>query len=211
MWWRIGKTLLKIYALLWLTAAGGFLGANLAGVIGLLFTQGNSAAGVHPWTHGGWYIGTILFFIGAITGQLRFTSGSARSKGSISQDQPVADDQSGETGASADSSAKPGKRSGVLSGALSFGFFGGLLGAIVGGSLLIFWFSLAYSPFAPQSVTETAEVRRERNPGSARPQNVHRSSDPMVLYLCVTPAVLGAAAGAVSGGIGAALGKVEDL
>ncbi len=196
---------------LWLTAAGGFLGANLAGVLGnLASVQEHTAANVRPWIHGGLYAGTILFFVGAITGHLRFINGSAPSSDSKPPDQPVPNNPPAVPAAAEPSSTTQGKRSGILSGALSFGFFGGLLGAIVGGSLLIYWFSLAYSPFAPQGGTANVEVRQERNSGSAQPRTVHSSSHPVVLYVCIAPAVLGAAVGAVSGGIGAALGKVED-
>lgn len=41
------------------------------------------------------------------------------------------------------------KKSSLLGAAAFFGLLGGLVGTIAGGSLLIFFFSLAYSPLAP--------------------------------------------------------------
>lgn len=60
-----------------MTAIGGILGANLLAIIGTqFFVPENKGVYVQPWSHAGWYIGTLLFFFGAVTGRLHFINGS---------------------------------------------------------------------------------------------------------------------------------------
>jgi hypothetical protein len=200
MLWTVGKTALKIYGLLWLTAVGGILGANLSATIGtLFFIAENKGVHVQPWAHYGWYGGTALFFMGAILGKLRFINGTAlggRSKPSANSSAATeANDATAKTSSQSD------KQSSILGFIFACGLAGGFLGLLLGGSLLVFSISYAYSPFASQKAVSSVEVVEEQTAGTAIRRHVIQSNHPVTLYLCLTPAVLGAIAGAVGGGV----------
>ncbi len=216
MWWSAAKYTVKIYALLWLTAIGGFLGANALGMVaGLLGMFLQYELQIQWWIHAGWYAGTALAFIGAVTGNLRFHSGPSLTYKPLNQDSERAHAEAENTVPVAADTVDPdvadrySRRAPVWKSALIFGLLGGFLGAFLGGSLLMFWFSLAYSPYAPTGWTSTVEVKRERISPTQSGRKVHTTSHPVALYLCVTPAVVGAVSGIVLGGVGAALGKIH--
>ena len=81
------------------------------------------------------------------------------------------------------------------------GLAGGILGFLLGANLLTLWFSFAYSPFAPSQVGSSVEVVREYRTGSAFKQPVLRSSHPVSLYICLTPALIGVLAGVSAAGV----------
>lgn len=216
MWWSAAKYTAKIYAVLWLTAIGGFLGANALGVLAsLLGTFLHVELQLLWWIHAGWYAGTALAFIGAVTGNLRFHSGPTPVfVPQRKRREPIAQEASNTVPATAeasdlDATRKSPRRTNVWKSALMFGLVGGFLGAFLGGSLLMFWFSLAYSPYAPTGWASTVEVKRERISPTQPGRQAHTTSHPVALYLCVTPAVVGGVAGIILGGVGAALGKTE--
>ena len=200
MWWTIGKRVLRVFVVFWMTAVGGILGANLLAIIGTqFFVSENKVEYVQPWSHAGWYAGTILFFVAAVSGRLRFINGT----GFGSRLSQTAEDTTTSNGGTAVSGKADQHKE--QSSALSFisagGLAGGVLGFLLGANLLIFWFSLAYSPFAPKQVVSSVEVVREERPGSVFKRPVMRSSHPVSLYICLTPAAIGILAGATVAGI----------
>jgi hypothetical protein len=66
---------------------------------------------------------------------------------------------------------------------------------IAGASLLLPWFSIAQSPFAPKGWHESIRVEQQRVPGSSVKRNVHTSNHPVVTKLFLYSAALGAIAG----------------
>lgn len=200
MWWTIGKTVLKAYGLLWMTAVGGFLVANLSAIVGTLFlVPENKAVYVQPWAHTGWYVGIALFFVAAILGKLRFINGTAfgdrLNRPTIKSSDAEGDDTAGTI------SSLSNEDSGVLGFIFACGLAGGFLGLLLGGSLLVFPMSYAYSPFATSEAVSSVEVVEERAPGSAMHRRMIQFKHPVTLYLCLTPAVLGVVAGALGGGV----------
>ncbi|ODA35525.1 hypothetical protein [Planctopirus hydrillae] len=182
-----------------MAAVGGILGANLVAIIGIqFFAVENQGIYVQPWADTGWYLGTAIFLFGAVTGQLRFINGTSlgnhlseavQKSGAGAMTEPSGDDD------------KAGRdRYGFFRGVLVCGFLGSLLGFFVGANLLIFWFSLAYSPFSPRTVASSVEVVRERQPGTVFDRPVLRSNHPIALTLGLIPTACGALAGAATGG-----------
>lgn len=154
----------------------------------------------------GWWIGTALAFIGAITGNLKFIQGTSLTNGrelSLDDRRPGESSTKDEAteASSADSESPSPASSGVMAHMLGGGLAGGICGLLLGASLLVFWFSLAYSPFAPQTVSSAVTVEREQAPESTRPRNVFRSRSPILLYLCLAPAAIGIIAGASAFGV----------
>jgi hypothetical protein len=77
----------------------------------------------------------------------------------------------------------------------------GLLGATLGGTFLLLWFSLAYSPFSP-GWDRTLAVERDRTVSRSRVRWVHTTKHPFALSAFFVPTALGATSGAVIGGVG---------
>lgn len=200
MWWTIGKRVFRVFVVLWMTALGGILGANLLAIIGtLFFVPENKGVYVQPWSHAGWYVGTLLFFFGAVTGRLRFINGTSLGGSSTqTSEEPTTSSDGAVVSAKPE---QPKEQSGVLGFVFVCGLAGGFLGLLLGANLLTFWFSLAYSPFAPKQVVSSVEVVHERQPGSTFKRPVMRSSHPISLYLCLTPAAVGILAGVTAAGV----------
>jgi hypothetical protein len=200
IWWSICKTVLKFYGLLWMTAVGGFLGANLSAIIGtLFFISENKDIDVQPWSHAGWYIGVAVSFAGGISGKLRFINGTALGENPKQSANNSAEAESDETTVS--TVAPSNEDSGVPGFILACGLAGGFIGLLLGGSLLVFPMSYAYSPFANSEAVSSVKVVEEQSGPSSVRRPVVQNRHPVALYLCVTPAVLGVIAGAVGGGL----------
>lgn len=217
MWWTIGKLALRVSLVLWMAALGGILGSNLMASIGtLFFVPENEGFYVQPWAHAGWFVGTILFIFGAATGRLRLINGTGlggqqnqAAKGSTSiRREGLGPTEVVEDPVPIHAAQHEGSDS-FLQGVFVGGLAGGFLGLLLGANLLIFWFSLAHSPFAPKHVVSSVEVVRERQPGSVFERPVMRSSHPISLYLCLTPAAVGMFAGATAAGVLAWKYRVE--
>jgi hypothetical protein len=200
MWWTVGKSILKSYGLLWMTAVGGIIGANLSATIGtLFFVAERKDIYVQPWAHTGWYIGIAVFFLGAIAGKLRFINGTALGGGLERPGDASADAEAVE--AKTETPAEPNEQSSALSFVFTCGLAGGFLGLLLGGSLLVFPMSYAYSPFAAPEAVASIKVVQEQPARSAQRRPVIQSSHPVTLYLCLTPVILGAIAGMAGGGV----------
>jgi hypothetical protein len=210
MWWTIGKRVMSVFVILWMTAVGGILGANMLAIIGTqFFIQENKGEYVQPWSHAGWYAGTILLFIASVTGRLRFMNGTRL--GGLSTQSAQQPETRNDRAAASETSDQHKEPSSGLSFIFVGGLAGGFLGFLLGANLLIFWFSLAYSPFAPKQVVSSVEIVREQRPGSVFKRPVMRSSHPISLYLCLTPAAIGILAGATAAGIIALKYRDEDM
>lgn len=217
MGWRIGKLVVRIYLVLWMTAVGGVIGANLAGTFGTLFIlEQNRIEDVAPWWHGGWCVGTLFFFLGATLGRLRMIQGSSF-KSFKEKKEPATRFVDGGSDDKVEVVSGRGTRSqkvsfGIRLRSVSKGVFvgslaGGFLGILLGGSLLVFWMSAAFSPFAPSSrtVAETNNENRqsfdanEQRRMRQRPGGMTiRSRSSVGLYVCLVPTFLGA----IFGGMG---------
>lgn len=200
MWWTIGKRVLRVFVVLWITAVGGILGANLLAIIGTqFFVPKNEGTYVQPWSHAGWYVGTLLFFFGAVTRRLRIINGTGpENRLSRTAENPTTNNNEAVISAKTEQQKKP---SSALSFVAAGGLAGGVLGFLLGANLLTLWFSLAYSPFAPKQVVASVKVVREQRPGSVFKRPVMRSSHPVSLYICLTPAAIGVFAGATTAGV----------
>ena len=194
--------------------AGGYFAANVASLLGsALFVAENKSESVRPWLHGGWYVGTILAFVGAISGRFRFISGGASDDWDSTKKEEAAEPELDEAPAAEPtepSAPDDSKRSSIAGAAGGLGLIGGFVGAMFGCSLLIVWFWLAYSPFRPAEWVASIEVEHERVTPSQQPTPVAKTDHPVALYLIGIPIAIGVAVGAIGGGVGAAFGKVRD-
>lgn len=211
MWWRVGKSAIWAYGVLFMTAVGGLLGAQLAGLIGaMVFPSDHTGVQAQAWIHGGWYAGTLLAFVGAVTGRLRFISGGSVVRPTKAGKQATESSPEPPTPPAPEPNRRRTQPTGVLRAAGTLGLIGGFVGMFFGCSLLVFWFSLTYSPYAPKTWRSSVAVKMDRTrPGEPR-RPVMTTSHPVALGLVAVPAALGATAGIVGGGLAAALGQVRD-
>jgi hypothetical protein len=193
MFRSLGKLLAVGYSLLLSVAAGGFIGANFAlfvpGIADIFFNPGGRAT--QPvtylrWAHGGWLVGAGVTLVGFVLQRRRFANRTADEERHRKRRHALLQDNSSSHG--------------VLASAGIGAACCGLLGALLGGSFLLLWFSLAYSPFSP-SWDRTMTVERARTLPRRRTQIVHTTQHPIALYAFFVPTVLGAASGAVIGGV----------
>lgn len=191
---KILKTIAAGYGLLLALAAGGLFFANFVGLIVGAVTFGAEKAPdprtLAWWIHGGWILGVGVALVGTVMNRIHRRSsprGESRARSGKSRSR---------------SFRKPprGRRHGFVASTLLGGCGGALLGLLLGGSLLLIWFSLTYSPFAPQEWVASVEVERRR---VDRPyhQSGLSTDHPIAMYAFGAPIALGAAAGAVLGGV----------
>lgn len=211
------KRLVKGYGVLLMTAAGGLVGANLSGFIGAFFVPEHTAEHLRAWVHWGWVAGAGLFLFGALTRRLRVVNSSMlglRPTPPAGARSDAVEEIETNVGRPKrryrDIPVRDGRRVGALCGAAVFGFAGAITGAAVGGSFLLLWFSLTYSPFSPAGWESSVRVEEIRAVDPPRDVPVLATKHPVALYAFFGPIVLGAAAGAIVGGIAAAAGKVTE-
>lgn len=203
---RVGRIFLNVYAVVLLTALGGLLGANFTGLIVALSTSDLDASSPltlagksFSWAHVGWIGGALIAFLGALTGHVRFFRGHAENVDSGETNEKV-------LGRSEIAAATPELLTddhsqvhvvtmGPVKTIAIFTLAGLILGMVLGASLVVPWFSIAYSPFAPQGWQESVKVEQKRTPGTPVKRNVHTSSHPVIAYLFLVPAGLGAVVG----------------
>ncbi|QDT99572.1 hypothetical protein [Gimesia aquarii] len=214
MLFTLGKLIVKGYGLLLAMAVGGLVFANLFGLIAFFvlaqewvsdrLQASGGTESVLWWMHCGWFVGAGLALFGTVTQNQKIKKRSFQ----------VSVDHEDEPETPAPKKWKKKRRtkpSGILSSIGVFSLFGGFLGLMLGGSLLLFWFSLTYSPFAPAGWASSVSVEQRQEPGSGQTKSMMTTNHPVAFYLFGTPIVLGITAGALAGGIGAAMGKVEDI
>jgi hypothetical protein len=203
---KLGTLLVKGYGFLLAVAFGGFVGANLAGFVPgigeFFFNPDNrpTPPDVYMrWIHGGWLTGAALATVAGLLHMLRQRS-TAKSKGTGNNKQ--------RRKARLRDYPSPGT---VLGSAAAGGVGGGFLGMFLGSTLLFFWFSLAYSPFAPAEWGASISVERverpERSAGDALVR--HGTNHPIALYLFLGPTLTGLTAGGLLGGICKAVEKAK--
>lgn len=198
-WWNLAGQFLKGYAVLWMTAVGGIVGANILGLIGLsFFSPDLKSESMVGWVHWGWYIGTGLFLFGALTGRMRMLNQHKWSTldkavtdqeniASAKQESPVCETDQVEC------DAKQGWQSWFLGGALA----GGIIGFLFGASLLVFFFSWAYSPFATRDAVQAVDVVTQSLPNSTRQHSFLAAKGWLPVLLCLVPSAIGSTAGAL--------------
>jgi len=197
---NLGKLLVSGYVLLVTVAAGGLVGANVAafvpGVAEFFFNPEGRA--IQPatylrWMHGGWIVGAAFALLGAVMRRR-----SANRQGGEQQHRPE-----GQTHGEAAYSPR-----GFLASAGFGALCCGLLGAMLGGTFLLLWFSLAYSPFSP-GWDKSIALKRDETSSGVRRHWVHTTSNPIALCAFFGPIALGAATGAVMGGAGSLIRKPQ--
>jgi hypothetical protein len=192
---KTGRFLAKSYTVLLTVAIGGFLGANLAGVVfgwaDMLFLNPKGKATPpevsERWMHGGWLVGGGGALVGCIVHGLRSRKRS-----------PV-NDQQQDRGWRVP--AYPSSRSVLASAGVGVVVFG-ILGMMLGGSFLILWFSLAYSPLPTgwgSSVTLERDWMVTQPRGLPLHPLLHTTHNPVALYAFLGPIVLGVVIGAAFG------------
>jgi hypothetical protein len=215
----MGERIIRIVAAGWGlllgTAAGGFLGANVAGLIAgsiSFATAGQHAPDMQPvqwWMHCGWLVGAGVFLTAGIVHHVKKARRPPpeESDGTTSsrRDRRKSDSESNRFRVTVD-----GRPCGVL-GSIGVGSLAGaLLGLFLGGSLLLLWFSITYSPFAPAEWVESVSLEKQPIDGALRERRVATTRHPIALYAFVGPIVVGAAAGGLLAGTDTAIQKFRD-
>ncbi len=212
MSWKVVRMIGKTYALLLMVATGGIVFANVAGLAGMFFADEWKSEQVQPWMHGGWIFGALFGLVGGLTGRLRFGGGDRPAATGPVKTMPDATQQETESTEDGQAGHEPEsdpKKSGLIGAIAFFGFAGALIGILLGGTLLIFVFSIAYSPLSPAALASSVTV--EQDPTSTSlPRPVMTSRHPIVVSVALVPVALGAMIGAIAGGLGAMTGKVVD-
>ncbi len=185
--------LARAYAYLLGVATGGLLGANFAGFVPVCIEFATSpqkrpdASFYNNWVHGGWWVGVGLFTAAAIMHWWRKPQKTTKAPEEQREDCPEPNEEL----------VKRPIKSRLATIGL-FGLCGGFLGMLFGGSLLVLWLSLTYSPFGPETWTESLRVER-RSVSEGLPRAVVSTDHPTALYAFCGPIVLGALAGGVMG------------
>ena len=206
---HLGGLLLKGYRLLLTVAAGGFVGANISGLMfGMMQFASNAQRApdlvmLRWWTHGGWVVGAGLFLVGEIARILHSSKGKVkvrrRSRNKQTRSLP--------SGFSSTIGSRP---CGILG---SFGvgsLIGGFLGLMLGGSFLLLWFSLTYSPFAPSGWASSISAETI-GPNPSDPKSMALTTNhPVALYVFSVPIVLGATAGGLLCSVGTTIEKLKN-
>lgn len=203
MWFKIGKAIVVGYGILLTLAAGGFVCANLAGFVrgAFLFAttygaeRAPDASPVQTWTHSGWVLGVVVALTGVIVKMRR----KSRKKSARKQ---KSRGDAAEQNADSQQITQTGRRLGFLASTALGGLGGSLVGGMFGATLILLWFSLTYSPFAPQGWGSSVSVERRRVTASGRREPVLTTDHPVAVYAFGIPFVLGGIAGAVFGGVG---------
>jgi hypothetical protein len=183
------------YALLLTLAAGGLAFANIFGFVATALRFGGETApdttATKTWMHVGWVVGVCIALLGAVV-QMR----KRRAKKAIGDASDETDDQHEPKPSSGE-----GRRHGLFASAAWGGFFGALLGAALGGTFILLWFSITFSPFAPREWVESVSVERQRVGTSGREEPVATTDHPVVLIAFGVPVIVGTIAGAAFGGV----------
>lgn len=180
-------------------AAGGLAFANIFGFAATAMSFGGESASdtapVRTTMHIGWVFGVFIALFGAI--MQRRSQRRKRTTTETGDDVKHEDEIKRPT----PEPQAPRRRRGFLISAAWGGFFGGLLGTWIGASLILLWFSLTYSPFAPQDWVASVSVEHQRVGTSARKEPVAVSDHPVALYAFGLPLAIGVFGGALFGGI----------
>jgi hypothetical protein len=222
----MGERLIRVVAAGWGlllgTAAGGFVGANFAGLIAgtiSFFTAGDRAPDLRPvqlWMHCGWVVGAALFLAAGIAHYAKKTRrGPEGNDGRPGSDgKALSVRRSGRPREREANSGRfrvtiDGRPCGILGSVGVGSFMGAFLGLMLGGSLLLLWFSFTYSPFAPRDWVDSVSSRKQRVGDGPRERRVATTQHPIALYLFFAPIAVGGAAGGLLSGAGTAFEKLR--
>lgn len=203
MLFRLLVLIAKGYALLLSLAAGGLIFANLFGVIVTLFQVGGaSLAGSErapdptvatTWIHAGWCVGVVVAAIGGAIAFWKYRQQKMVQPEKLQTESVQPQPDLGE-------SKKQCRRHGRLASMGYGGLLGAFLGGMLGGTFILIWFSLTYSPFAPQKWVASVSVERQRT-STALEEPIATTDHPVALWAFAAPLAFGAAAGAVMGAV----------
>jgi hypothetical protein len=198
MWFKTGKTIVFGYGILLALAAGGLAFANIFGIVAGIFQFGTErapdAAVLQTWVHRGWIFGVGVALFGVVMKRLQKLRKQRTRTGEKPEDKPLQQETSQQE-------TPKGRRHGLLASMAWGGFGGALLGGMLGATFILLWFSLTYSPFAPQEWVSSVSVERQRTGASGREEPVLTTDHPVAAYAFGIPLVLGGIAGAVFGGV----------
>lgn len=198
MLFKIGKSIVVGYGILLTLAAGGLVFANivgfLAGAVQFGGTRAPDTAAIQTWMHGGWIFGVGVALFGVIVKQIQ----KSRKQRRRTEAKPAEEPLQPET---VQQETPQGRRHGLFASMAWGGFGGALLGGMLGGTFILLWFSLTYSPFAPREWVSSVSVERQRTGTSGREEPVLTTDHPVAVYAFGIPLVLGGIAGAVFGGV----------
>ncbi|MFN3189436.1 MAG: hypothetical protein ACE361_02850 [Aureliella sp.] len=195
------KRLAIAYGLLMTLAGGGLAFANIFGFVATAISFGGESAPVttpvRTSMNIGWIFGVGVALLGTLLNYRRQRKRQAETQADDKKIiQPAPEPTESPKRASSES-----RRYGILASAAWGGFFGTLLGALLGASFVLLWFSMTYSPFAPQAWATSVSSERTRVGTSARDVFIAETDHPVALYAFGFPVALGALGGAVFGGI----------
>jgi hypothetical protein len=184
------------YGMLLIVAAGGFAFANLGGLVaGALQFGAAEAPGatvIQTWMHRGWIFGAGVALFGIVM-KLRKKRKQRAARG--------AEDSDRGRRRQVRRRRPQGRRYGRLASTAVGGLGGALLGGMLGGTFVLLWFSITYSPFAPRDWASSVTVARQGTGSIVRKKPAATSDYPVVQLAFGAPLVLGAITGAVFGGV----------
>jgi len=202
---RLLLRLVQVAKYFFLILLSGLVGAYAGTFVDALMQNASGMA-----RHWGWILGAVVAAIGAPFGWVSFGS-DGKSRRSIFA-LPMQRIRTSSKGARSGITAGRERPMGAFKAAAAGGFLGLLAGGALGGTLLMVWFSIAMSPFAPTAWNRSVSLKKER------PAYIHRDREranlstknpiPLTLFFG-SVAVLGTA-GAIAGAIFGLAGKATE-
>jgi len=170
------------YGFLLTIAAGGLICANIFGMLGhAVNILGKLELSRQHLMHGGWLLGVLAAGVGGAIKWWKTKPIVIPHKSSRSElEEPQ------------------GTRHGVLGSMFWCGVIGTVLGVMLGLSFVLLWFSVAYSPIAPESWVKSIKTVEHRRPNGRREHGVS-SNHPMLWYAFGIPVGLGTVSGLACG------------
>jgi hypothetical protein len=185
------------YGLLLTLAAAGLVFAKIAGFLGAAIEFGAKEAPdgslIQAWSQGGWVFGVCFGLFVIATGMWKKRKETERGEDST---------ESRAKGQRRWQRAPQiTRRYGRLASTVLGGLGGAILGGMLGGTFLLIWFSITYSPFAPTEWVSSLSVERQPAGSGLRTTPATTTNHPIALIAFGAPLLLGALTGAVLGGI----------
>jgi hypothetical protein len=163
----IGRLLLRLVQVakyIFLILLSGLVG-GYAGTVADALMQNTSGVARH-W---GWILGAVVAAVGAPFGWVRLGP-DGKSRRSIFA-LPMQRIRASSKGTRSGITGGRKRRTGAFKAAAAGGFLGLLTGGVLGGVLLMIWFSISMSPFAPAAWNRSVALRKDR------PARIHRQRE----------------------------------
>jgi hypothetical protein len=203
---RLLLSLVQVAKYVFLILLSGLVGAYAGTFIDALVQNTSGVA-----RHWGWILGAAAAAIGASFGWVSF-GGDGKSRRSIFA-LPMQRNRTSSKGARSGITFGRERPMGAFKAAAAGGFLGLLAGGALGGTLLMVWFSIAMSPFAPTAWNRSVSLKQER------PAQIHRerertklsTKNPVPLTLFFGSVAVLATAGVITGAICGFAGKATEV